>query len=870
MKSETVTIERERNLHYLEYLCELGWKEREIPTRAEALGGRRGVPKSKILKVYTKRLRHEIKEIDRRGVIDYFLIIRDLVAEAKRRGILVGPGRGSAAGSLILYLLGVTDVDPIRHDLLFERFLAPGRIDLPDVDLDFEDRRRDELIGYLSERYGRDRVARVGTVNKMGARLLVRDLGRVMLISLDEVNKVSEAIDPKVPLAMSADASEHVQAFLDKYPDVLEYAEVIEGHVRNLGVHAAGVVVSPVPLSRITPIEARDGEAVTAFDMWGVQDCGLLKLDLLGLRTLSIVKDAIEVAHAMTGDKIDLTKIDLDDRPTLDAFTAGDMIGVFQFDSPSAIALCRGVEFTDFDVIVAMTSLDRPGTARSGLAQAYLERNADPEKIESLHPVYDSITADTLGVPVFQEHVIKLCRELGGFTPEEADKVRKLIGKSKGADALREYAGKFIDGATMGAGMRGDRAEGLWDQLCEFGGYSFNKSHATAYSVIAYWTQWLKVHYPEAFFLAVMKNEPKQEKILAYVKELERRGIGFEPPNVQNAGGVYRVVDGKIVPSLEDIKFVSKKAVDEIQEGQPFKNLIDFIERCPSANKRVVSTLIQARAMEAIIPNARETLARFDKLWRLKASEEGKIKILKFLEASKAKDDFDNDEFNDVASEVNPFVIRTHPLERSAELVERVVKVKTVEPERVEKTDDGFFIGALKECKINESINSKGETRIYGSLSIDGGDIKPNRFKMDEEALNACNPEAMEGDLVIGHYHRGWKAPVLQFLVSVSDLDNKLREGADLDYWELIIRKELPRGLRIYAGARTINDKNGNEMAFVTVQGPGKAADGVCFSSSWIDVKDERIRYGDPVKLKIKKEMRDGKRSVIFQRIRKA
>ncbi len=853
---------KKRNRDFLEFLTHRGWRERRIPERAEALAERSSMPTEKMISVYRRRLERELAEIEKRNVVDYLLLVRSIVAEANRRSIAVGPGRGSAAGSLVLYLLGVTGVDPIEHGLLFERFLAPGRIDLPDIDIDFEDRRRDELVDWLVERYGRDHVARVGTVSTLGARSLVRDLGRVMMLGISDVNRISTLIDPGLTLRSNYEMIEEVWEFLELYPDVLRYADVIEGTARSLGVHAAGIVVSPVPIRDVTPVELRDDAIVTAFDLNGVSDCGLLKIDLLGLKTLTVIKDAIDAVRRTAGKTVDLPALALDDAATLSAFTAGDFVGVFQFDSASASTLCRGVEFTGFDVIVAMTALDRPGTARSGLAQTYLARNKGAEEIEPVHPIYDAITSDTFGVPVYQEHVIRLCRDLGGFTPEEADTIRKLVGKSKGAAALAEFGDKFIDGAHA-KGLNAKAGAELWRQLCEFGGYSFNKSHATAYSILAYWTQYLKVHHPAAFFFGLIKNEKKSEKILPLVREAELRGVHVVTPPVSRAGTDYRIDGSEIIPALTHIKFVSATAAEAIEKEQPFSSFGDFLTRT-KVNKRVVESLLSAGSLRDLVPNTKAALEHLDRLMKLKASP----KIAAFVEASRAHDDFDKERLDEIASEVNPFVIRIHPIEKAAELIERVgLKVKFTSD--VAANDSGFILGFVSDVKEGEFEGSR-----FATFEIDTGAAKPEKFKLDSSLTADLDRRGLGlptfiGDVVVAHYLRSYKLPTLQFVVSLSDLDNDLRAGKKLDVWSRLVRGELPPASRILANVRTIVDKNKHEMAFLTVMSNARAVEGVCFASTWGEAKGE-LKVGAFVSVAVKKEFRDGKTSVIFRKIRRA
>jgi DNA-directed DNA polymerase III PolC len=465
---------------WLLHLCLEGWDRRDIAKRATALAKKRGQPLDEVMTEYAERLSLEMKMIEMKKAVSYFLIIWDLYAWVRSQEIVCGPGRGSAGGSLVSFLIGITDVDPVEHGLIFERFMNPSRIDMPDIDCDFEDRRRQEIVEWLRERWGQEKVSQISTVTRMTGKACLRDLSRVLDVPPGEVDAVVKSI----VLRSSGDerASQTIEdamvefdvgrSFNAEYPDVLRFAQRLEGQARGLGLHAAGVIVAGDVLTDWAPLETRahKGKRVTctAFDMMGAEAQGLMKIDVLGLRTLSVISDALQAIKARTGEDIDLNWIDLNDQKTLDNFTAGHFAGVFQFDTASAEKICEGVTFDRFDDIPAMVALDRPGTARSGLATQYLARKSDPSKRVSIHPLIDKICDDTLGIIVYQEHVIKIFIEVAGFAPGTADSLRKQIAKRWGDEKLGKEREHFVDGAVS-RGFPEDLAESIFEQIKFFG-----------------------------------------------------------------------------------------------------------------------------------------------------------------------------------------------------------------------------------------------------------------------------------------------------------------------------------------------------------------------------------------------------------------
>ncbi len=466
---------------YLYDLCKLGWKWREVSGRASRRADMLGLPKSEVVSEYAKRLARELATLRDRKIAPYFLLVRDIYEFARRQEIACGPGRGSSAGSLVAFLLGITAVDPIEHGLMFERFISPARVDMPDIDMDFEDVRRDEILEYVRSKYGHDQVSQISTMGQLSARQCIDDVCRVYDLPYMERKRLTSEIGAGETIDVALDRSPVLKKLAASHPYIMSHAFALEGMNKTPGIHAAGVVTSPVPLMDVAPLESREHRkkriVVTALDMYGVADFGLLKLDILGLRTMTVVRMATE-RIAEGGEVIDMEKVPLDDAETLQAFTDQDYVGVFQFDSVSATKVSRGAEFKSFNDIAIYNALNRPGTTRSGLAEEYSRRRDDPLSYEeaSYHEWTKHITEETLGIILYQEQVIRVLTDVAGYDAGEADVLRRKIGKSLGADEIRKEAGKFIAGALRThPDMPNDAAEELMDDITQFGAYGFNR-----------------------------------------------------------------------------------------------------------------------------------------------------------------------------------------------------------------------------------------------------------------------------------------------------------------------------------------------------------------------------------------------------------
>ncbi|MHA2062654.1 MAG: DNA polymerase III subunit alpha, partial [Candidatus Sifarchaeia archaeon] len=646
----------ENEYDYLKALCYEGWAWREMERRIKKVAKLKKRNREELSREYKKRLLHELRSIEKQKMVSYFLIVYDICRFAREQRIMVGPGRGSAAGSLVSFLLGITSVDPIEHDLLFERFMNPDRIDTADIDLDFEKERRQEILDYLRNKYGHDRVAQIANVGTLAGKQCLKDVSRVLGVPFNEANSVTDHILERASgderahktVVDSFKKFEPCQKFNDKYPKVLPHAAHLEGMAKSLGIHAAGCVVAPDVLADMTPLEIRKYKGqdlvVTALDMRGVAAIGLVKLDILGLKMLTILRECLDQIERIHNKIIDLEKLDLwGDEEVLDHFTSRDFSGIFQFDTPASYKLCDGIQFESFSDIPALNALNRPGPARSGLTKNYVERKKEGlEGKKRFHEKIEHITADTLGVMTYQEHVNRIFIDVAGFKPGKADTLRRDMAKSKGEEVVNKVRDDFIEGAMEKTpDMSRKQATRIMNAIKFFGGYSFNKSHATAYGIIAYWGMYLKAHYPVEFYWSLLKNEEKEDRIKQYTKDARRRGIEIIPPNVSVSGDTFTIDrrrESAISGGLLDIKGVGVKAVETIVEHQPFKSFTDLLTRVNrrSCHKGVVNSLLIAGALDDLIPNRRWLVKNYEKVWKMVVAGQFK-KIERLLRLSKKK-----------------------------------------------------------------------------------------------------------------------------------------------------------------------------------------------------------------------------------------
>ncbi len=589
-----------------------------------------------------ERIEFELGVIDRMGFNGYFLIVQDFIIWGKDQGIIFGPGRGSAAGSIVAYALRITELDPIKYDLLFERFLNPDRISMPDIDIDIQDTRRNEVIQYCAQKYGADRVANIVTFGTMAARAAIRDVARVLQVPYAEADKLSKLVPPPVqgrhiPLAKSIVEDHDLRREYENNPTakrVIDLAVRLEGTVRSHGVHAAGVVIAPDEIVKFIPLERAQKQVLlddgtkqdvisTQYPMGPVEELGLLKMDFLGLKNLTILRNAIRIIKAVYKVSIEPSEIPLEDAKTFELFQKGDTTGVFQLESAGMKRYLRELKPTVFDDIIAMVALYRPGPMQ--FISEFIDRKHGRKNISYLHPGMENSLKNTYGILVYQEQFMQISKEWCGFTGGQADTLRKAVGK-KNIDLMRKVKVDFVEGAIKVGGADKAVAEKFWDQLEEFANYCFNKSHAACYGLIAYWTAYLKAHYPDAFMAALMTSDADDiDRLAIEINECRHMGIEVLLPDVNESFVEFGVVKNKnqIRFGMSAIKNVGVGAVEEIirvrEDGGEFKGPLNFVERVDTrkVNRKTWESLIKSGAFDSLYESRGDLLFNLDALLAL-------------------------------------------------------------------------------------------------------------------------------------------------------------------------------------------------------------------------------------------------------------
>jgi DNA polymerase-3 subunit alpha len=584
-----------------------------------------------------ERLDYELSVITTAGYAGYFLIVEDFIRAARDRGIPVGPGRGSVAGSLVAYALRITEVDPLRFDLLFERFLNPERVSMPDIDVDFCFERRGEVIEYVRERYGRESVGQIITFGTLKARAAIKDVARVLKIPPGEADRITKLIPSgpaynlTIPEAVKrVDELRELVRSAPVYERLVNLGARIEGIARHASVHAAGIVIAPGPLSEYVPVcsaptrgagQAADGESavITQYEMGALEKVGMLKMDLLGLKTLTVLHDAVEMIAARGGGRLDLAALPLDDPAVYALLRDGRTAGVFQFESPLATETLRAMRCDRFDDLVASNALLRPGPLDAGMHLVFIRRRLGQESVSYPHPLLREILEPTYGVITYQEQVMRIANVFAGFTLAEADVLRMAVGK-KDAELIRRELGRFVERATA-QGHPKQLAEELAAQIETFGRYGFNKSHSVAYSILSYHTAWLKAHHPAEFMAALLSSEiGNTDKVVQYINEARELGLEVLPPDVNESGFKFTVVgERRIRFGLGAVRNVGRGAIDSIlaaRAGQRIADLAELVDRIDLrlCHTRVLESLIAAGACDALGGHRTQLIAALDGL----------------------------------------------------------------------------------------------------------------------------------------------------------------------------------------------------------------------------------------------------------------
>ncbi|MCX7613970.1 MAG: DNA polymerase III subunit alpha [Caldimicrobium sp.] len=569
---------------------------------------------------YWKRLEMELEVIAEKGYAGYFLIVSDFCQWAKRQGIPVGPGRGSAAGALTSYALGITDLDPIRFGLLFERFLNRERPSLPDIDVDFCMEGRDKVIEYVGKTYGEDHLAKIATFGQLKARQVLRDVGRALGFKPKEIDPIAKMITPGPDVSLADELKRpEIQEILKQSPKIKELFELalkLERLPRHASQHAAGVIISPCPLDEITPImRGEEGEKVVQLDMKACETLGLIKFDFLGLKTLTIIDITCKALREHEGIELDLSRIPLDDERTFALLQEGETDGVFQLESEGMKELLKRLKPTDFNDLIAVLALYRPGPLKGGLVDQYIDTKHGRRKAEYLHPLLEPILKETYGVIVYQEQVMEIARAFAGYTLGEADLLRRAMGK-KDRELMQKLKEDFVE-RSVRRNIPKDIAEKVFDLMEKFADYGFNKSHSAAYALISYQTAYLKAHYPVYFLASILTYEiNKSEEVSKYLSLAHKMGIDILPPDINSSSAKFTVEEGAIRIGLQAVKNVGEEAVQEIMRKKPFKNFIEFCQKIDTqkVNRKTIEALIKAGAFDSIEENRAKLLINLPKI----------------------------------------------------------------------------------------------------------------------------------------------------------------------------------------------------------------------------------------------------------------
>lgn len=575
---------------------------------------------------YEKRLDYELDVIEQKKFADYFVVVKDVCSHAREMGYEQAVGRGSAGGSLLSYLLRITDLDPMRYNLQFERFLNPERTDWPDIDLDFPDDKRAEIIEYLKDKHGRDRVANISTYTALKPKSAFKDVAKHFGIPHGKAEEISKLLDNSQSLNESMKEDGQVDALVKKLPNwqkIVQYTDAIVGCYRQPGKHAAGVVIAPVPLKTIGVLEVRGDDRVVSWDMDDAAYMGLVKIDLLGLRTLAIIGKAKELIKARSGNTIHWDEVELDDPEVMDAFNKGYTIGCMQFESAIQKKQLKDLAPVTTQTIIDSNALGRPGPLDSGMTQSYILRKKsqlDTGIQLAYEPFVQEATKDTFGVIVYQEQITEILKTVAGYNTAQADIIRRVIAKSKGHQEMERHREEFLIGCSH-KNMPREIANLLFDDLIKYSRYSFNRSHATAYSLTAIRQMWLKIHYPAEYMTALFSqtslSKEAEGKISQFRSECERLGIQILPPHINHSQSGFSLWDGSILTGLQAIKGVGPKAVEAILEARtiPFRSFEDFVIRVDkrAVNKGIVINLVKVGAFDCFRLNVRETIFSIDR-----------------------------------------------------------------------------------------------------------------------------------------------------------------------------------------------------------------------------------------------------------------
>ncbi len=696
-----------------------------------------------------ERLTHEINTIKKMGFVSYFLIVWDFIHYAKQRGIPVGPGRGSAAGSLVSYLLGITDLDPLKYGLLFERFLNPERLGMPDIDIDFCYERRPEVIEYVTNKYGKENVAQIITFGTMQARAAIRDVGRVMGVAYADVDKIAKLIppDPNMNLHEALKVEPQLSQLCtqdETARNIIETAKVLEGLSRHASTHAAGVVISDKPLTEYVPLfKTSDGQITTGFAMDGIAKIGLLKMDFLGLRTLTVISETVKLIKKTRDLEIDINKVPLDDKKTYALLGQANSFGIFQLESSGMRELLKRIKPNQFEDLISILALYRPGPIGSGMLDDFIKRKRGEVQVRYDHPKLEPILKETYGIIIYQEQVMQMAYVLAGFSMTQADHLRRAMSKKNPLE-MEKMRKDFVEGCFKTNKMQEDLSNKLFDLIDYFSGYGFNRSHSAAYALITYRTAYLKANYPVEFMCALLTSEKDNtDKVVEYVKECEGMGIKVLPPDVNHSMAPFDVIDQNTIRfGLLAVKNVGSLAIESIVEKRkpgPYVSLFDFCGRVDLrlTNRKVVESLIKCGAFDCFKVYRSQLMAILEVALELGAQKQ----------KEKASGQFS---FFDMGTEAEGFKSRAENLPSIKEWPESQIL-------SFEKEILGFYVSGhpLSRYRMEAKEFTDYSTRDF-KKAVDGQEVKLvglinavklTTTKKTNERMAILNIEDLQGDV---------------------------------------------------------------------------------------------------------------------------
>ena len=695
------------------------------------------------------RLDYELDVIHGMGYASYFLIVWDFIVYARGHGVEVGPGRGSAAGSIVAYLLGITNIDPLRYALLFERFLNPERVSMPDIDIDFDDINRGRVISYVKERYGEDHVAQIATFGTMGAKGAIRDVGRVLEMSFSEVSAITKLVPAELNITLER-ALKESSDFRRLYDEdesvrrVIDLARRIEGLPRNISIHAAGVVIAKEPLASQVPVWVSEGTLVTEFDKDDVEALGLLKMDFLGLRTLTIIADTVRHVRASHGIDLDVDAIPLVDEKTSQMLCDGDTGAVFQMESAGMTNLVKDLQPKGFVDLIPTVALYRPGPLGSGMVTDFIDGLHGKKEVVYMHPLLESILKETFGVVLYQEQVMQIVQVLAGFSLGQADLLRRAMGKKK-HDLLMAQKEIFLQGCAKN-GLETSLANHIFDLLTHFADYGFNKSHSAAYGLLAWQTAYLKAHYPVEFMAGVLTSiMDKTDKIPVYIQLCRQMGIKILPPDINSSAATFGIEDGAIRFGLAAVRNVGENAIVSMErvraEGGKFRSLVDFCARVDmrAVNKRALESLIKCGAFDSIGTERNQLLASLDAAMQDAARRQRDV--LSGQGGLFGEETMEEVQQIAVSADVPPstarerltwekeatgFYITGHPLDDYSDTLSALLSIGEI-PNTVRKDRQLVRIGGIL-TSTKRFTTKKGDTMLFAELEDFSGKIEVTVF----------------------------------------------------------------------------------------------------------------------------------------------